>query len=106
LKELHWQALKERPKHKKLLFMHKIRNNELPISTTDMFDIKTNSRYNLHSNNRDFTLDKPNRNFMKKGVSYAASAVWNNLPLEAKGLAFLARNSSLFLISILQNDIL
>ena len=66
LKELHWQPLKERLKHKKLLFMRKIRNNELPISTTNMFDIKTNSRYNLRSNNRDFTLDKPNTNFMKK----------------------------------------
>ncbi len=66
LKELHWQPLKERLKHKKLLFMRKIRNNELPISTTNMFDIKTNSRYNLRSNNRDFT--------------------WNKLPLEAKGL--------------------
>ncbi len=86
LKELHWQPLKERLKHKKLLFMRKIRNNELPISTTNMFDIKTNSRYNLRSNNRDFTLDKPNTNFMKKSISYAASSAWNKLPLEAKGL--------------------
>jgi hypothetical protein len=31
LKELHWQLLKERLKHKKLLFMHNTRNNELPI---------------------------------------------------------------------------
>ncbi len=64
----------------------RIRNNELPISTTNMFDIKTNSRYNLRSNNRDFTLDKPNTNFMKKSISYAASSAWNKLPLEAKCL--------------------
>ena len=51
LKELQWQPLKERLKHKKLFFMHKIRNNKLPISTTNMFDIKTNLRYNLRSNN-------------------------------------------------------
>ena len=66
LKELQWQPLKERLKHKKLFFMHKIRNNKLPISTTNIFDIKTNLRYNLRSNNRDFSLDKPNTNFMKK----------------------------------------
>jgi hypothetical protein len=86
LKELQWQPLKERLKHKKLFFMHKIRNNKLPISTTNMFDIKTNLRYNLRSNNRDFSLDKPNTNFMKKIISYAASSAWNNLPPEAKSL--------------------
>jgi hypothetical protein len=79
LKELQWQPLKER-------LMHKIRNNKLPISTTNMFDIKTNLRYNLRSNNRDFSLDKPNTNFMKKSISYAASLAWNNLPPEAKSL--------------------
>jgi hypothetical protein len=73
LKELQWQPLKERLKHKKLFFMHKIRNNKLPISTTNMFDIKTNLRYNLRSNNRDFSLDQPNTNFMKKSISYACS---------------------------------
>ena len=86
LKELQWQPLTERLKHKKIFFMHKIRNNKLPISTTNMFDIKTNLRYNLRSNNRDFSLDKPNTNFMKKSISYAASSAWNNLPPEAKSL--------------------
>jgi hypothetical protein len=90
LKELQWQPLKERLKHKKLFFMHKIRNNKFPISTTNMFDIKTNLRYNLRSNNQDFSLDnKPNTNFMKKSIksiSYAASSTWNNLPPEAKSL--------------------
>ncbi len=66
--------------------MRKIRNNELPISTKNMFDIKTNSRYDLRSNSRDFTLDKPNTNFMKKNISNAASSTWSKLPLEAKGL--------------------
>ena len=58
---LHWQPLKERFEHKKLFFIHKIRNN------------------------RDFILDKPNTNFMKKSISYAAPSAWNNLPSEAKG---------------------
>jgi hypothetical protein len=53
-----------------------------------MFDIKTNLPYNLRSNNRDFSLDKPNTNFMKKSISYASAwnSAWNNLPPEAKDL--------------------
>ena len=85
LKELHWQPLKERFEHKKLFFMHKIRNNEFPNSILNMFNLKTNSRYNLRRNNRDFIPDKPNTNFMKKSISYAAPSAWNNLPSEAKG---------------------
>ena len=85
LKELHWQPLKERFEHKKLFFMHKIRNNEFPNSILNMFNLKTNSRYNLRRNNRDFILDKPNTNFMKKSFSYAAPSAWNNLPSEVKG---------------------
>ena len=85
LKELHWQPLKERFEHKKLFFMHKIRNNEFPNNILNMFNLKTNSRYNLRRNNRDFILDKPNTNFMKKSISYAAPSAWNNLPSEAKG---------------------
>ena len=40
--------------------MHKIGNNKLPISTLNMFDFKTNSRYNPRGNNRDFILGKLN----------------------------------------------
>jgi hypothetical protein len=58
-----------------------------------MFDIKTNLRYNLRSNNRDSSLDKPNTNFMKKSISYAASSAWNNLPPEAKSLGISSQNS-------------
>ncbi|XP_028394523.1 uncharacterized protein LOC114518722 [Dendronephthya gigantea] len=41
LKELHWQPLKERFKRKKSIFTHKIRNDKMPSTTTNMFDIKT-----------------------------------------------------------------
>ena len=50
LKELHWQPLKERFKQRKLSFTHKIRDNKMPITTTNMFHIKANSRGNLRSN--------------------------------------------------------
>ena len=66
--------------------MHKInRNNKFPNSILNMFNLEANSRYNLRRNNRDFILDKPNTNFMKKSISYAAPSAWNNLPSEAKG---------------------
>ena len=65
--------------------MHKIRNNKFPNSILNMFDLKTNSRYNLRRNNRDFILDKPTTNFMKKSISCTAPSAWNNLPSEAKG---------------------
>ena len=106
LKELHWQPLKERFEHKKLFFMHKIRNNKFSNTILDMFDLKTNSRYNLRRSNRHFILDKPNTNFMKKSISYAAPSAWNNLPSEAKGGEISARSLSLFSIITLQNDIL
>ena len=88
LKELHWQPLKERFEHKKLFFMHKIRNNEFPNSILNMFNLKTNSRYNLRRNNRDFIFDKPNTNFMKKSISYAAPSAWNNLGAEISSQKF------------------
>ena len=79
--------------------MHKIRNNKFPNSILNMFDLKTNLRYNLRRNNRDFILDKPNTNFMKKSISYAAPSTWNNLSSEVKG----AGNSSQKFKSILDH---
>ena len=108
LKELQWQPLKERFEHKKLLFMHKIRNNEFPNSILNMFKLKTNSHYNLRRNNRDFILDKPNTNFMKKSIYLAMllprpGIICHQRP---KGQKLVARNLSLFSTITLQNDIL
>ena len=65
LTELHWQPLKKRFKQRKLIFTHTIRDNKMPISTTNMFHIQINLRYNLRSNSLDFSLDKHRTNFMK-----------------------------------------
>ena len=46
--------------------MHKVRNDTLPSSLTNMFKIKTNDRYDLRSNNNNYVLGKPRTNFMKK----------------------------------------
>jgi hypothetical protein len=36
------------------------------------------------SNDMDFTLEKPRTNTMKKGISYSAASLWNELPRSSK----------------------
>ena len=64
--------------------MHKLRNDALPPSLTNMFKIANNDRYNLRSNDNNYTLEKPETNFMKKSFSYSAASLWNSLPTAAK----------------------
>jgi hypothetical protein len=45
---------------------------------------KNNTRYNLRSNNIDFSLEMPRTNMMKRGISYSAASLWNRLPGFAK----------------------
>ena len=66
LKELNWEPLKQRYKINKTIFMHKVRNDTLPSSLTNMFKIKTNDRYDLRSNNNNYVLGKPKTNYEKK----------------------------------------
>ena len=85
LKELSWQPLIQRFKRNKLIFMHKIKNESRPQSLTEMFKIiRENKIYDLRSNNKNFVLDKPKTNFMKKSISYSGAQFWNNLPSSAK----------------------
>ena len=85
--------------------MHKIRNNEFPNSILNMFNLKTNSRYNLRRNNRDFILDKPNTNF-KRALAMLLPPPGIICHQRPKGQKLVARNLSLFSIITLQNDIL
>ena len=64
--------------------MHKIKNGSGPQSLTEMFKIRENKIYDLRSNNKNFVLDKPKTNFMKKSISYSGAHLWNNLPSSAK----------------------
>jgi hypothetical protein len=59
--------------------MYKIRNNEFPESLTSMFNTSNNKNYNLRSNELDFSLPKPNTNYLKKSLSYSGAALWNDL---------------------------
>jgi hypothetical protein len=84
LKELPWQPLNQRYKTNKSIFMHRIRNEKMPSSISNMFKIRINDRYDLRSNNNNYDLGKPETNFMKKSFSYAAAFLWNDLSITAK----------------------
>ena len=62
LKELNWEPLNY--KINKTIFMHKVRNDIMPSSLTNLFKIKTIWR----SNNNNYALGKPKTNFLKKAL--------------------------------------
>jgi hypothetical protein len=47
LKELDWQPLNQRYKTNKSVFMHRIRNEKMPSSISNMFKIRINDRYDM-----------------------------------------------------------
>ena len=53
-------------------------------SLTEMFKIRENQIYDLRSNNKNFALEKPETNIMKKSIRYSAAFLWNSLPDLAK----------------------
>ena len=48
--------------------MYKMKNDSMPQSLTEMFKIRENQIYDLHNNNKNFALEKPETNFMKKSI--------------------------------------
>ncbi len=64
--------------------MYKMKNDSMPQSLTEMFKIRENQIYDLRSNNKNFALEKPETNFMKKSIRYSAAFLWNSLPDLAK----------------------
>ena len=57
--------------------MHRIRNEKMPSSISNMFKIRINDRYDLRSNNNNYDLGKPETNFYEKSL-------WNDLSIAAK----------------------
>ena len=87
LKELNWKALKQRYKVNKTIFMHKVRNDIMPSSLTNLFKIKTNDRYDLRSNNNNYvaTWKAKNKLYDEKLLFiYSAASLWNGLSSTAK----------------------
>ena len=96
-RELNWQSLPDRWEKNKLMFMHKVKSNELPASMNNLFQIANNTNYDLRSNGNDFLLQKPKTNYMKKSITYNGAIAWNKLPnnVKAANICQLA-NSRLF----------
>jgi hypothetical protein len=51
-----------------------------------MFKIRINDRYDLRSNNNNYDLGKPEKNFMKKSFSCSAVSLWQKTAKE-KGIS-------------------
>ena len=68
----------------KALLMYKVKNGVAPESIQNLFVTSDNQDYSLRSNLINFRLDKPKRNFMKKGISYSGAKCWNDLPTDLK----------------------
>ncbi len=83
-RELNWQSLHDRWEKNKLMFMHKVKSNELPASMNNLFQIANNTNYDLRSNGNDFLLQKPKTNYMKKSITYNGAIAWNKLPNNVK----------------------
>ncbi len=64
-RELNWQSLPDRWEENKLMFMHKVKRNELPASMNNLFQIANIPNNDLRSNGNDFLLQKPKTNYMK-----------------------------------------
>ena len=85
-RELNWQSLPDRWEKNKLMFMHKVKSNELPASMNNLFQIANNPNYDLRSNGNDFLLQKPKTNYMKKSITYNGAIAWNKLPNNVKAV--------------------
>ena len=93
LKELNWEPLKQRYKINKTIFMHKVRNDTLPSSLTNIFNLKLmigmtceiiTTITDLRNNNNNYVLGKSKTNFIKKSFTYSAASLWNGLSNAAK----------------------
>ncbi len=83
-RKLNWQYLPDRWEKNKLMFMHKVKSNELPASMNHLFQIANNPNYDLRSNDNDFLVQNPKTNYMKKSITYIGAIAWNKLPNNVK----------------------
>ena len=79
MRQLNWQTLEERRVNKKALLMYKVKNGTAPDPIKNLFKVCDNQNCSLRSNLNDFMLDKPERCFMKKSISYSGAKFWNDL---------------------------
>ncbi len=82
--------------------MHRIRNEKLPSSISNMFKIRINDRYDLRSNDiNNYDLGKPETNFMKKSFSYSATSLYGmTYQLQQKKKALALTNLNVYLTAL------
>jgi hypothetical protein len=89
LEKLGWLTLEHRWHLNKALLMHKIANNDAPMYLTSQFSRRNlMNDYNVGMTARgsqvNFSLPKPNTNFMKNSLAYSGAVTWNSLSDDLK----------------------
>ena len=86
LKNLQLDSLDVRRKKLKCVFLYKVLNGiSAPCLRENLERLTSLSRgYDLRDSETDLKLPKPRTNFLKRSFKYSASALWNNLPIDAK----------------------
>ena len=86
LKNLQLDLLDVGRKKLKCVFLYKVLNGiSAPCLQENLERLSVLSRcYDLRDSETDLKLPKPRTNFLKPSFKYSASALWNNLPIDAK----------------------
>ena len=85
LEKLGWLTLEHRWHLNKVLLMHKIANNDAPMYLTSQFSRRNLMHdYNVRYSQVNFSLPKPNTNFMKNSLAYSGAVTWNYLSDDIK----------------------
>jgi hypothetical protein len=67
--------------------MHKIANNDAPMYLTSQFSRRNLMHdYNVRGSQVNFSLPKPNTNFMKNSLAYSGAVTWNSLSDDIKSI--------------------
>ena len=84
-------SLDVRRKKLKCVFLYKVLNGiSAPCLRENLERLSVLSRgYDLRDSETDLKLPKPRTNFLKRSFKYSASALWNNLPIDAKNATIL-----------------
>ena len=62
--------------------MYKIRKDHTALNLKESFKKRNEYQniYNLRNNDKNITLPKPKREFLKRSFKYNGARIWNNLP--------------------------
>ena len=79
-------SLDVRRKKLKCVFLYKVLNGVSAPCLRENLERLTafSGGYDLRDSETDLKLPKPRTNFLKRSFKYSASALWNNLPIDAK----------------------